>query len=279
MEMQFTDKEVIVGNEREPVFRGGDGDEYIRQGKNFVKLSTVEFEVSDKKEDELKKEEKKVDKKETPKKKEQTPMTYESEQVLPPENKSPEEPKTKVIASGVEIVPDDYKQPETDLVTAPQEIVQPLVSAKQAEEMWKQYQDLTRAILDPSDYQSISGKRFKKKSAWRKYARFFNLTDEIVKEDIERDEGGNILEARYQVKALATNGRFSVGVGSCSARDKAHVQDKFVNGRLQCKGPCDGRKHFNNPNHDIPATAHTRAKNRAISDLIGAGEVSAEEMR
>jgi hypothetical protein len=26
------------------------------------------------------------------------------------------------------------------------------------------------------------------------------------------------------------------------------------------------------------ATAHTRAKNRAISDLVGAGEVSAEEI-
>ena len=30
--------------------------------------------------------------------------------------------------------------------------------------------------------------------------------------------------------------------------------------------------------HDVYATAHTRAKNRAISDLVGGGEVSAEEM-
>ena len=30
--------------------------------------------------------------------------------------------------------------------------------------------------------------------------------------------------------------------------------------------------------HDVISTAHTRAKSRAIADLIGAGEVSAEEM-
>ena len=33
------------------------------------------------------------------------------------------------------------------------------------------------------------------------------------------------------------------------------------------------------PNHDIPATAMTRATNRAIADLIGAGEVTAEEIQ
>jgi len=30
--------------------------------------------------------------------------------------------------------------------------------------------------------------------------------------------------------------------------------------------------------HDVYALAHTRAKNRAIADLIGGGEVSAEEI-
>jgi hypothetical protein len=39
---------------------------------------------------------------------------------------------------------------------------------------------------------------------------------------------------------------------------------------------CNGRLHFSHPG-DVSATAFTRAKNRAISDLIGAGEISAEE--
>ena len=38
------------------------------------------------------------------------------------------------------------------------------------------------------------------------------------------------------------------------------------------------RKRFTHAEHDIISTAHTRAKNRAISDIIGTGEVSAEEM-
>ena len=38
------------------------------------------------------------------------------------------------------------------------------------------------------------------------------------------------------------------------------------------------RNRFNNAEHDVPSTAHTRAKNRAIADLIGAGEVTADEM-
>ena len=52
-------------------------------------------------------------------------------------------------------------------------------------------------------------------------------------------------------------GRYADGWGNCSRQEgnKAH------------------------PNHDIPATAMTRATNRAIADLIGAGEVTAEEIQ
>ena len=38
------------------------------------------------------------------------------------------------------------------------------------------------------------------------------------------------------------------------------------------------RKRFNNAEHDVLTTAHTRAKSRAIADLVGGGEVSAEEL-
>jgi hypothetical protein len=47
-----------------------------------------------------------------------------------------------------------------------------------------------------------------------------------------------------------------VGIGTCSTTERK----------------------FSKPEHDILAIAHTRAKNRAISDLIGLGEVSAEEL-
>jgi len=157
------------------------------------------------------------------------------------------------------------------------DIVRPVVSPKQAAELWAEYQELTKAILDKSDYQDISGNQFKKKSAWRKYARFFNISDEIQEKNITRDNDGRVVEAEFIVKALAANGRSAIGWGSCSIFEKAHQLDKVIRGNISCKAPCDGRAHFTSPDNTIPATAHTRAKNRAISDIIGAGEVSAEE--
>jgi len=96
---------------------------------------------------------------------------------------------------------------------------------------------------------------------------------------IIRDDRHRVISGEFSVEAVAPNGRTAIGWGSCSIEERAHQDDKIDGkGKVICPGPCDGRKHFSNPDHDVPATAHTRAKNRAISDLIGAGEVSAEEI-
>jgi hypothetical protein len=46
---------------------------------------------------------------------------------------------------------------------------QGIVDVDQAVEHWKTYQKLTNHLLDESDYQKIGDRKFKKKSAWRKY--------------------------------------------------------------------------------------------------------------
>lgn len=130
-------------------------------------------------------------------------------------------------------------------------------NVEQALAEWEAYQTFTEKLLDDSDYQLIRGKKFKKKSAWRKYSRAFNITTEIRDKLITKDEKGRVQEAEFIVRATLPNGRYVESWGSCS--------------RLE------GNK--SHPNHDIPATAQTRATNRAISDLIGAGEVTAEEMQ
>ena len=131
------------------------------------------------------------------------------------------------------------------------------VNVDQALEEWKAYQTITELMLDETDYQDISGRRFKKKSAWRKYARAFNITTEIIDKDIVKTDKGAVKEASFIVRATLPTGRYADGWGNCSRQEgnKAH------------------------PNHDIPATAMTRATNRAIADLIGAGEVTAEEIQ
>lgn len=132
------------------------------------------------------------------------------------------------------------------------------VNVDQALQEWEAYQKITEMMLDDSDYQNIQGKAFKKKSAWRKYARAFNITTEIIDKDIVKSEKtGAVREASFVVRATLPTGRYADGWGNCSRQEgnKAH------------------------PNHDIPATAMTRATNRAIADLIGAGEVTAEEIQ
>lgn len=154
------------------------------------------------------------------------------------------------------------------------------VSVDEALRQWKDYQDLTELLLNDSDYQRIGTTRFKKKSAWRKYARAFNITDRVTFEHIERAEDGFPLWARIRVEARATNGRTAEADHECHIGERCCAQPcpkRNWNDHYCCPADCNGRKHWSHPG-DLPATALTRAKNRAISDLIGAGEVSAEEM-
>lgn len=161
--------------------------------------------------------------------------------------------------------------------TAPTTI-QPLqtVDVDAAKKFMNNYQELVEALLDKSDYQPIRTqegiKNSKKKSAWRKLATAFNISDEVVEKEIIHDECHRIISARYEVRATLPNGRHGVGTGSASIYDKITKKDTVE------PTPFELRQRFTNAEHDITSTAHTRAKSRAISDLIGAGEVSAEEL-
>ena len=161
-----------------------------------------------------------------------------------------------------------------DNSTAPSTTIAPLqtVDVQAAADFMENYQELVDALLDETDYQQIGDKNAKKKSAWRKLATAFNISDEPVSKEIIRDECHRIISAHYEVKAMLPNGRTAYGVGSCSIWDKISKKDERE------PTPFELRKRFTNAEHDIIGTAHTRAKSRAIADLIGAGEVSAEEL-
>lgn len=137
-------------------------------------------------------------------------------------------------------------------------------------EQWDAYQKLCKGLLNDSDYQEIivkekdetgsyvSVKRhFKKKSAWQKLSRAFNVDTKIVDRELERTKIGRVREAYYCVRATLPNGRSVESDALCSRSEKG--KDKVSD-------------------HTIMSTAKTRATNRAIAELIGAGEVSAEEM-
>ena len=147
-----------------------------------------------------------------------------------------------------------------------------LVDVESAKAFMDNYQDVCKALLDKSDYQKIGANKFKKKSAWRKIATAFNISDDIVEKEIIRDENHQIISARYEVLATAPNGRHGIGTASCSIFDKVKNSDEEMPSNFEL------RKRFNNAENDVIGTAHTRAKSRAISDLVGMGEVSAEEI-
>jgi len=124
------------------------------------------------------------------------------------------------------------------------------------------YQDLQRRLLSPNDWQTIQGKQFPKRAAWRKLAVAHGISFEIIDRDIHTTDEGAIVFAEFVVRATAPNGRSVDGWGAASVAEKGNPSGKAL-GKLM---------------HDIPATAETRAKNRACADLFGLGEVSAEEV-
>lgn len=152
--------------------------------------------------------------------------------------------------------------------------LQPL-SPEDAKKQMETYQEYVEALLDESDSQDIQGKKFKKKSAWRKLAMANSLSVSIVTERREELENGDFAY-HFTCRALAPNGRYTDGSGSCTAYEKADF-----NGEKWLKyNKSKARYEDASPNtlHNVRSTAETRAWNRSVSNMIAAGEVSAEEM-
>jgi hypothetical protein len=146
----------------------------------------------------------------------------------------------------------------------------------------RRYHELCAALLDDSNYQNIGGRRFRKKSAWRKLATAFNVSVTVIERHYERDEAGRIVRAEVVSRAAAPNGRTVDGLGLCDRFERCCVLGCTKGGRHHHCPAADDRPcrvaHFSNAEHDIPTTAMTRATNRACADLFGMGEVSAEEV-
>jgi len=175
----------------------------------------------------------------------------------------------------------------------------PVFTGEQMARALTAYRDLQNALdrSMPEQIMQLDGKPFRKKGYWRAIAVAFNLTVEPVEE--RREVNGQFHDGRdnfgyiVSYKATAPNGRSIVSDGSCFAVEKGR--------RFKCPHlkPGSDRYTVHFPHHTCPdfdpeyqwrvlpgeATehnvrghAHTRAFNRAVSNLVGFGEVSAEEV-
>lgn len=163
-----------------------------------------------------------------------------------------------------ELVPDGADRPTLALVPRERrsEVIKPL-DVDQLVESFEQYQAMLPRLLTASDYQDAGGKQFVKKSGWLKIAAAFDLETELAAPvHIERAEDGKPVRAEVWIRAVAPSGRSMVGDGYCSIDESRFARDS-ARQKLE---------------HDLPSTAATRARNRAISNLVGMGEVSAEEV-
>lgn len=155
------------------------------------------------------------------------------------------------------------------------------LATPQALEQQKQlmglYDQAVNALVGPNDVQEEGGKQFKKKSAWRKIGRFFEVSTEVVHVEkgwaLDEAEGVRHYYAEVHVRGIAPWGQYTVAIGACSTREKRFYRTDRQTGALYPNENARGKAE-----HDCVATAATRATNRAVSDLVAAGEVSAEEV-
>jgi hypothetical protein len=131
-----------------------------------------------------------------------------------------------------------------------------LADPKAAQESMKAFQQLKENLLRDEDLQKIAGKTYIKRSGWRKIALGFNISTAVLDVRKERTSETDWL-VEVKARATAPNGRFSEEVGACETSEM---------------------KTLGATVHNLETKATTRAINRAISNLVGGGVVTAEEM-
>lgn len=149
------------------------------------------------------------------------------------------------------------KLDESQLSVSGQQLITPAGSIEEVLHQFQLYQQLKTNLATDEDFQVIGGKKHPKKSFVRKVQRFFNLSCEILRDEPLKD-GDQIIAwiATARANHLPT-GAYQDADGSCSFEEKVEGQRTV---------------------HNIRAHAITRAKNRAVLDLVGFGDVSAEEI-
>lgn len=123
-------------------------------------------------------------------------------------------------------------------------------------EMIQAFEYFKSKVLNKKDFAVIQGEPRVKKSGWSKYALACNVSTELRDERVEERDGHRIYHFNYRAVHLPS-GRFADAVGSASEAE---------------------RREWTHPEHDVRSLAQTRAFNRSVSNLVGGGEVSAEEM-
>lgn len=167
--------------------------------------------------------------------------------------------------------------------------------------LYERFEQVKNEVLDMGDDTTTIGDNIHvNKSGWRKIATAFNVSTTTAGTEVSTDSNG-VVKAEVVAEASAPNGKTASGVGVCASNESNFMQklcdekagigeaveraEKYVlDGDPQDRVVLVDSHWRLIPRpvevneHNLVATAETRAKNRAISDLVGGGEVSAEEL-
>lgn len=104
-------------------------------------------------------------------------------------------------------------------------------------------------LLTKDDYEFIKSGGFSvvKASGYSKVATFCGLSEELISMDITTNDEGAVVKAIAHVRVTHPNGRFIDAFGVCTTQNR----------------------RSKDPEHDVPTTAHTRARKRAIGAMVG----------
>ena len=152
----------------------------------------------------------------------------------------------------------------------------PIFTGRQMAEALAAYRNLQVALDQamPDQIMQLEGKAFRKKGYWRAIKVAFNLTVEVVEERREVDglfEDGKENFGYIVTYRASTPTRSVTGDGACFCIEKASKS-------ASQRGERWAHRSLQASVHNVRSHAHTRAFNRAVSNLVGFGEVSAEEV-
>jgi len=152
---------------------------------------------------------------------------------------------------------------KTAVVPVEPEVTESLVVAPPSAEGLAEYIDRYHAMQEVLDTKlqnqivTFGGKNYRCKGFWRAIAQGFGLVLTCTKEERYQHESDWGYIVTYRVTDPRSQ-RYVDGDGSC-----AH-SEKYGNSGTE---------------HNVRSHAHTRAKNRAIADMVAFGEVTADELQ
>lgn len=185
-----------------------------------------------------------------------------------------EEDESKMKSTAVEVIegePVRMKQDETQIITT-DGFMSPAATLDEAFQAFEMFDKAKERLLRDQDvvWFGKAGAPVKKgtpdakpyllKSAWRRMARFFGLSIDVEGRE-KIGEGDDYIWA-YRYRITHPCGAYVVSEGVCSSKDSFFTKG----GRVKADEA------------DVMLKAMTVAINRGVSDLLGSGEVSGEEM-